>query len=187
MCGWGPYAREASVWEACCRYSGVINMFLNCLSKQGVGCGEGFRLFMIYEVELGCRRRRQQLEAEAAEAAADRSKAFAWYSCIAESFFFFRVQGSGLKSAGEATPEERQHLNAAKRSRGVQKGPKRSKKAHRQNSGCAFWGDRDSQKGGGCATKHVEEGGGRAPHDVQMDEVSQHHLQQRRPAQLGVS
>ena len=30
MCGWGPYAREASVWEACCRYSGVINMFLNC-------------------------------------------------------------------------------------------------------------------------------------------------------------
>ena len=31
MCGWGPYAREASVWEACCRYSGVIIMFLNCL------------------------------------------------------------------------------------------------------------------------------------------------------------
>ena len=33
MCGWGPYAREASVWEACCRYSGVINMFLNCPQK----------------------------------------------------------------------------------------------------------------------------------------------------------
>ena len=32
MCGWGPYAREASVWEACCWYSGVINMFLNCLT-----------------------------------------------------------------------------------------------------------------------------------------------------------
>ena len=32
MCGWGPYAREASVWEACCWYSGVINMFLNCLN-----------------------------------------------------------------------------------------------------------------------------------------------------------
>ena len=31
MCGWGPYAREAIVWEAYCRYSGVINMFLNCL------------------------------------------------------------------------------------------------------------------------------------------------------------
>ena len=30
MCGWGPYAREASVWEACCRYCDVINMFLNC-------------------------------------------------------------------------------------------------------------------------------------------------------------
>ena len=28
MCGWGPYAREASVWEACCRYSGVINMIV---------------------------------------------------------------------------------------------------------------------------------------------------------------
>ena len=26
MCGWGPCAREASVWEACCWYSGVINM-----------------------------------------------------------------------------------------------------------------------------------------------------------------
>ena len=25
-CGWGPYAREASVWEACCWHSGVINM-----------------------------------------------------------------------------------------------------------------------------------------------------------------
>ena len=25
MCGWGPYTREASVWEACCWYSGVIN------------------------------------------------------------------------------------------------------------------------------------------------------------------
>ena len=24
--GWGPCAREASVWEACCWYSGVINM-----------------------------------------------------------------------------------------------------------------------------------------------------------------
>ena len=24
MCGWGSYAREASVWEACCWYSGVI-------------------------------------------------------------------------------------------------------------------------------------------------------------------
>ena len=33
MCGWGPYAREASVWEACCRYSGVINMFLDCLTQ----------------------------------------------------------------------------------------------------------------------------------------------------------
>ena len=32
MCGWGPYAREASVWEAYCWYSGVINMFLNCLT-----------------------------------------------------------------------------------------------------------------------------------------------------------
>ena len=30
MCGWGPYAREASVWEACCRYCDVIHMFLNC-------------------------------------------------------------------------------------------------------------------------------------------------------------
>ena len=26
MCGWGPYAREASVWEACCRHSGVTIM-----------------------------------------------------------------------------------------------------------------------------------------------------------------
>ena len=26
MCGWGPYAREASVWGACCWCSGVINM-----------------------------------------------------------------------------------------------------------------------------------------------------------------
>ena len=26
MCGWGPYAREASVWVACCWCSGVINM-----------------------------------------------------------------------------------------------------------------------------------------------------------------
>ena len=34
MCGWGPYAREASVWEACCWYSGVINMFLNCLTEH---------------------------------------------------------------------------------------------------------------------------------------------------------
>ena len=25
MCGWGPYAREASVWEACCWHSGVLN------------------------------------------------------------------------------------------------------------------------------------------------------------------
>ena len=33
MCGWGPYAREASVWEACCRYCDVINMFLNCQKK----------------------------------------------------------------------------------------------------------------------------------------------------------
>ena len=24
VCGWGPYAREASVWEACCWYSGVM-------------------------------------------------------------------------------------------------------------------------------------------------------------------
>ena len=24
MCGWGPHAREASVWEACCWYSDVI-------------------------------------------------------------------------------------------------------------------------------------------------------------------
>ena len=39
MCGWGPYAREASVWEACCWYSGVINMFLNCL--LGVGTTGG--------------------------------------------------------------------------------------------------------------------------------------------------
>ena len=36
MCGWGPYAREASVWEACCWYSGVINMFLNCLRGHQV-------------------------------------------------------------------------------------------------------------------------------------------------------
>ena len=34
MCGWGPYAREASVWEACCRYCDVINMFLNCPKKK---------------------------------------------------------------------------------------------------------------------------------------------------------
>ena len=34
MCGWGPYAREASVWEACCRYSGVIHTFLNCPQQQ---------------------------------------------------------------------------------------------------------------------------------------------------------
>ena len=34
MCGLGPCAREASVWEACCRYSGVINMFLNCPKKK---------------------------------------------------------------------------------------------------------------------------------------------------------
>ena len=26
MCGWGPCARQASVWEVCCWYSGVINM-----------------------------------------------------------------------------------------------------------------------------------------------------------------
>ena len=26
MCGWGPYTREASVWEACCWCSDVINM-----------------------------------------------------------------------------------------------------------------------------------------------------------------
>ena len=26
-----PCTREASVWEACCWYSGVVNMFLNCL------------------------------------------------------------------------------------------------------------------------------------------------------------
>ena len=26
MCGWGPCTREASVWEACCWYSGVISM-----------------------------------------------------------------------------------------------------------------------------------------------------------------
>jgi hypothetical protein len=25
MCGWGPYAREASVWEACCWYSGLTS------------------------------------------------------------------------------------------------------------------------------------------------------------------
>ena len=37
MCGWGPYARETSVWEACCRYSGVINMFLNCPSSTDAG------------------------------------------------------------------------------------------------------------------------------------------------------
>ena len=28
MCGWGPYAREASAWEACCRYSGVYEHVL---------------------------------------------------------------------------------------------------------------------------------------------------------------
>ena len=26
MCGWGPYTRKASVWEACCWHSGVISM-----------------------------------------------------------------------------------------------------------------------------------------------------------------
>ena len=26
MCGWGRYTREASVRDACCLYSGVINM-----------------------------------------------------------------------------------------------------------------------------------------------------------------
>ena len=34
MRGWGPYAREASVWEACCRHSGAMNMFLNCLKPN---------------------------------------------------------------------------------------------------------------------------------------------------------
>ena len=39
MCGRGPYACEASVWEACCWYSGVINMFLNCLMAWRLGGG----------------------------------------------------------------------------------------------------------------------------------------------------
>ena len=43
MCGWGPFAREASVWEACCWYSGVINMFLNCLTQQSTRGGGGSR------------------------------------------------------------------------------------------------------------------------------------------------
>ena len=34
MCGWGPYTREASVWEACCWCSGVINMS-RTVSEQG--------------------------------------------------------------------------------------------------------------------------------------------------------
>ena len=43
MCGWGPYAREASVWEACCWYSGVINMFLNCLMVSTRACTRWWR------------------------------------------------------------------------------------------------------------------------------------------------
>ena len=41
MCGWGPYAREASVWEACCRYCDVINMFL--IWARPLSCSRSMR------------------------------------------------------------------------------------------------------------------------------------------------
>ena len=36
---WGPYAREASLWEPCCRHSGVINM--SCTVSQKLTLGSG--------------------------------------------------------------------------------------------------------------------------------------------------
>ena len=33
-CGWGSYTREASVWEACCWCSGVINVSLTVSVTQ---------------------------------------------------------------------------------------------------------------------------------------------------------